>query len=560
MASGQIQQFGSQSNRIFGQVNQWIGSLTGRNRILGASYNELTRQIQQVEASLRNSRSAAHIRELRRELERLQQQRNRISGGGGAGGSRGGGGGFSVGNFVKGGLVLGAVQQLGSKALDFAGDSIGKNMERQKVQTSFSVLTGSEERGQALTKQLVDLQKNTILDGEVFDNAKTMLSFGLKDSEVLENMKMLGDISMGDKEKLGSLTLAFSQMSSAGKLTGQDLLQMINAGFNPLEEMSRKTGKSMTMLRKEMEQGKISSAMVKDAFKSATGEGGRFNGMLEKIAETPAGKMAQLSGAWDEFKIKAGGALMPLVSMAMEFANKLMPVAEALISPLTAGVQTVVGWLQQAYEWLVSLFTTTGGWSDYIAIVKQFIVGSIVPGVQKIVGYVVHVVKKLAEFIGKSQLLKDIFSFIASVCSMMWDVIGWVIDKVKWLFDNVIMPILNAIETVYRFLKGGSKVEVKADKDGTVTVEPLPEQKKTEEKTLDTLSDISKNTKENTKDTTDANAAIASGGPRIVNITVPKFLDSIVINTTNLPESSADVQRLFMELFGRVLAGGAATL
>ena len=237
-----------------------------------------------------------------------------------------------------------------------------------------------------------------------------------------------------------------------------------------------------------------------------------------------------------------------------------MPIAERLITPLTEGVGVLVGWLGQAYDWVVSLFSATGGWADYITIIKQFVVAHIVPAVQKIVSYVVHVVKKLAEFIGKSQLLKDIFSFIGSVCGLIWDTISWMIDQVRWLFDNVVMPILNAIETVYRFLKGGSKVEVKADKDGIITVEPPPEQKKNDEKTLDTLADISKNTKDNNKDTSDANAAIASGGPKIVNITVPKFLDNIVINTTNLSESSADVQRMFMELFGRVLAGGAATL
>lgn len=41
-------------------------------------------------------------------------------------------------------------------------------------------------------------------------------------------MKMLGNVAMGDKEKLSSLTLAFSQISAAGKLQGQDLLQLIN--------------------------------------------------------------------------------------------------------------------------------------------------------------------------------------------------------------------------------------------------------------------------------------------------------------------------------------------
>ena len=87
---------------------------------------------------------------------------------------------------------------------------------------------------------------------------------------------------MGNNEKFSSMTLAFAQMSAAGRLMGQDLNQMINAGFNPLQVISEKTGKSIAVLKKEMEQGAISSEMVADAFAAATSEGGRFYNMLEK--------------------------------------------------------------------------------------------------------------------------------------------------------------------------------------------------------------------------------------------------------------------------------------
>src|SRR5690606_25401177 len=95
--------------------------------------------------------------------------------------------------------------------------------------------------------------------------------------------KAIGDIAMGDANKMNSLTLAYSQMTSTGKLMGQDLLQMINAGFNPLNEISKKTGKSIGDLKKEMEQGKISANMVEKAFIGATSEGGQFYMMAEKM-------------------------------------------------------------------------------------------------------------------------------------------------------------------------------------------------------------------------------------------------------------------------------------
>ena len=89
------------------------------------------------------------------------------------------------------------------------------------------------------------------------------MSFGMSAEEAQIRMKQLGDISQGDAEKFKSLTLAFAQMSSTGKLTGQDLMQMINAGFNPLEEISRKTGKSIGELKEEMSKGQFQQTWLR---------------------------------------------------------------------------------------------------------------------------------------------------------------------------------------------------------------------------------------------------------------------------------------------------------
>lgn len=99
-------------------------------------------------------------------------------------------------------------------------------------------------------------------------------------------MKQLGDISLGNSDRFQRLSLAFAQVSAAGKLTGQDLLQMVNAGFNPLQEISKKTGQSISDLKDQMADGAISTKMVEEAMKSATEEGGRFAGGMEKASKT----------------------------------------------------------------------------------------------------------------------------------------------------------------------------------------------------------------------------------------------------------------------------------
>ena len=153
-------------------------------------------------------------------------------------------------------------------------------IEIDSVSKSFEALLKSESKAKEMIGGLKELSIKSGLN--TYGAAQTLLGFNVDAEKVLPTLKSIGDITMGNNEKFSSMTLAFAQMSAAGRLMGQDLNQMINAGFNPLQVISEKTGKSIAVLKKEMEQGAISSEMVADAFAAATSEGGRFYNMLEK--------------------------------------------------------------------------------------------------------------------------------------------------------------------------------------------------------------------------------------------------------------------------------------
>lgn len=188
----------------------------------------------------------------------------------------------------------------------FGSEIINVYGEMQMLQSSFEVLLG----GKGVSGFTTELKKFAVdsplsLTG-VSQAAQTLLGFGIAADKVMPTIKQMGDISMGNEEKFKSLSLAFAQMSATGKLMGQDLLQMINAGFNPLMTISEKTGKSIGDLKKDMEAGSISSDMVADAFRSATAEGGKFYGMTQKQAEGIRGLQAQLEGGLQDAYNKIG--------------------------------------------------------------------------------------------------------------------------------------------------------------------------------------------------------------------------------------------------------------
>ena len=453
---------------------------------------------------------------------------------------------FNIGAALRGGAVAGAVIAAGRAAGQLFGSSMRAALERQMTQTSFSVLAGGEGMGKALTDQLVALQRDTILGGEVFRNAQTMMSFGFDSTEVVENMRMLGDVSMGNAERLGSLTLAFSQVRAAGRLTGQDLLQFVNAGFNPLQEMSGRTGKDMATLRKEMEDGLVTFADVQQAFRDATGEGGRFNDMLGRIAETPAGKVQQFKGMWDEVKVAIGNAFMPLLSYAVELGQRLMPVIESLTGPMAQGLETVTGYFK-------GLVGDSGEWMGLMQGIAS--IGQAVWDIISYIGGIVaDIVADLVEFIRSSTLLRDVFIAIGNIVRIVYGVVKYVIDAVKYLWDNVVMPILEGIEAVWRWLNGYKQKGT----GQTVEVKSAPEEKKAEEETREVMRSIADNTKANAQASASAGKAITSGGQRVVNINVGKLLDSINFHTESAAQIPQDIERVVLETLSRVLVQGAA--
>lgn len=211
-----------------------------------------------------------------------------------------------------------------SQVTEFAKQIISVRGEIESLQISFETLAG-KDKGSALFEEIRQFAVATpMMMKDLAQGAQTMLAFNIEAEKVMPILRALGDISMGDAQKFNSLTLAFSQMSATGKLMGQDLLQMINTGFNPLSVISEKTGKSIGELKEEMEKGKISVEMVTDAFMSATAAGGKFHGMLEKQSHGINGAISNLQGAIDDMLNDFGESSQGIISGAIDGATYLV--------------------------------------------------------------------------------------------------------------------------------------------------------------------------------------------------------------------------------------------
>ena len=206
----------------------------------------------------------------------------------------------------------------------FASELIRVRGEFQSMETAIETLVG-ENMANKIIPQIKELAKISPLTmSDMVGAEKMMLGFNIQAEDTIRYLQALSDISMGDSVKFNSLTLAFSQMSAAGKLMGQDLNQMINAGFNPLQVISEETGKSIATLKDEMSKGALSAEMVQQAFIDATSAGGKFYQMSENASKTINGQISMMQDALDAVFNEIGQASEGVIMKGIQATTSLI--------------------------------------------------------------------------------------------------------------------------------------------------------------------------------------------------------------------------------------------
>lgn len=230
-------------------------------------------------------------------------------------------------------------------AVGLAKMGIAYNSQMQDFQSKFKVLLGSASKANKHVAELRKLaMKTPFRTTDLAAASQQLLAFGVNSKSVSGHLRRLGDISLGNKEKFQQLGLVFGQVSSQGKLMGQDLLQFINAGFNPLKELSKMGRGTYQELKDQMAQGKISFQDVQAAIEHATSKGGQFFNGMKEGSKTFAAQVDALKG---NLEILAGNAFKPLYNLLTRIVPHLGAVASKLnkypkiIGAVTTAVTTL---------------------------------------------------------------------------------------------------------------------------------------------------------------------------------------------------------------------------
>lgn len=249
------------------------------------------------------------------------------------------------GNFDK-------LKSIASKAISAIGigklvkDGVEYNSTIEQLQTSFEVMTGSAEKAVEIVQKLKDVGAKTPYElTGLAQTTQTLMQYGMSADEAYDATINLGDIAQGSAEKMQSIALAYGQMSSAGKVNMQDIKQMINAGFNPLQAIMEMTGETMAQVTARYEEGKISVDEITQAMAYASSENGKYYQSMEKQSQTLSGQWSTLKDNLNEL---LGTAVTPL-------SNFLKDTVLPVINDILAGGEEMKKWIDENSVLLIIL-------------------------------------------------------------------------------------------------------------------------------------------------------------------------------------------------------------
>lgn len=208
-------------------------------------------------------------------------------------------------------------------ALATAGVKYNATMESYLANLT-TLLGGNQQEAQKLLDTLKEMANTTPYEAtDLVKATQKMMAFGISADDSLKYLQMLGDVAMGDANKMDSLTLAFSQISASGRASMEDINQMIDQGFNPLTVIAEKTGESMADLRDRVSAGQVSFEEIAGAFETATSKGGTFYQSMDKASQTTEGKISSLKDAFSSALGSMTEALLPFVTAAVDGLTKV---------------------------------------------------------------------------------------------------------------------------------------------------------------------------------------------------------------------------------------------
>lgn len=265
--------------------------------------------------------------------------------------------------------VMGAVQRVGSAAVKAAGVAAAAGlgatiavgfstaMESEIANMKFTQLfKGDLDKAQSYIQELKDFAAKTPFDFPgLQDAAGRFLAVGVEAERVIPIMTTLGDATsiMGTgAEGIDRATTALTQMSQKGKVTGEEMMQLTEAGIPAWESLAASMGLPIPELQKMVSDGLVPADEMYKALETSSGEAlSTMAGGMEKMSQTTQGKISTLKDEFAQFAGRLMDDALPAVNSFVDFAiDTLIPAVESVVAwikdDLVPAIQSLGQWLE----------------------------------------------------------------------------------------------------------------------------------------------------------------------------------------------------------------------
>lgn len=165
----------------------------------------------------------------------------------------------------------------------------------EQAHVAFEVFLGDANQAKKVMEGLIDFAVKTPFRFKgLMETSNMLMAMGESGATLIDTLRILGTVSRGRQDLLSRVALAYGQIMTAGKLRGQELRQLTEAGVGIIPELSKLTGISQQDLASRVSDYNIPAAVVRQALVNMTSEGGRYFGLLERQAQTLHGIFSNL--------------------------------------------------------------------------------------------------------------------------------------------------------------------------------------------------------------------------------------------------------------------------
>lgn len=609
MMGGGLNRLSSTSQSAFSRMSASAQGMTNRNQVLGMSFNELQKKIQQVESTIKSSTIPSQIADARRELAALQRQSAGHAGNMGGGASAGGSGtGLGIGG-VAVGSMLGGLATAGIAAI---GSSIGAMvqgaMDKESNINGMSTFIGKKEAKTAYSNIEKDAEATPFDTASLLMVNRSLISAGLNaKSARTDSMNLANAIVAvgGSNDTLTRMAANMQQIKTVGKATAMDIRQFGIAGINIYAMLAKATGKSVDQV-KDMD---VSYDLLSKAMAMSREEGGMYYNALENAQNSMQGKWRSFQEKFKNTLAQVGTAFSPLITGIMDFGTGLLNSGTYLIQfanwvnsgttsasifltaisilgggfltyQLIMGGVALVTNVVTAAQWLLNTAMTANPIGIVVVPIGALIAGLVV-AYQKFDGFrsmvdgvwsslkqvgsnIMGMFSKLPDMIIKafSQIPKaiaDVFSGVGDLFSAIFSGDFSKIPSIlKGLGSNLLKtnPLTGFGQQVFNEATNGvGDAYTKASKKSLLDSKLAKAKKAKEESSaLSTNTQLATNNNASGKTAGDT---VTGGGPKVVNIHLGKFFENIQFTTLNSGETAQELENIVTECLGRVLYNGS---